>query len=62
MCYTLGVKLRKLIIFEGIMIMTIEAKNIEDMIKICAGLVKEGCTFDCTYNGDVWIIRLTGGY
>ena len=43
--------------------MTIEAKTLDDMIAICAGLTKEGCTYDCKKSSDdIWIIKLTGGY
>jgi len=42
--------------------MTIEATTLEMMVNICAGLVREGCTFESKYHQGVWIITLTGGF
>jgi len=40
----------------------IETLSTEDMIKICAGLTKEGVLFTCKRDSMTWVIILTGGY
>jgi hypothetical protein len=43
--------------------MRIAAKSMDEMIKIVAGLVREGLTFETFKNTcDTWIIELTGGF
>lgn len=37
-------------------------ENIEDFIKIVAGLVREGILFEAQKLGEKWYITLTGGH
>jgi hypothetical protein len=38
------------------------ADSIEDMVKICSELVKNGINFEAHKKGNEWIIECTGGY
>lgn len=42
--------------------MKIEAETIEEMVKITAGLVREGVNFSAKKTDNKWIIELTGGF
>jgi len=42
--------------------MMIKVETIEELVKIIAGLVKEGVTFTASKQGGRWEIELTGGY
>jgi hypothetical protein len=40
----------------------VDKDDIENLVEICAGLVREGVLFKTFLREDVWVIEFTGGY